>query len=316
MNEQTTFAAQVAANEKAQAHAQEIQQTRVGGLGGSDANILLKIGRDGLAALSATDHKRLCIMLGVTEQQDWGGNAHTQAGHAFEDYAEKTLPWGGFGYEREKVIEQKLANNFKTFAHADFVTGGKRTDVVECKFVQATTQATASKYAAQLQWYYLLGAKSVRLFHGTGTADPFEVFEANIVTIERDEETINYLLHGIKTLDDAISDGWKPETVEKVSLTDTPEIVQQAFVTVAEISAKIKALEEQKTAAAEILKEYIEGFGLSGIVAGDGSKHQVIYNKAGVTRTLDTGKLQADHPNIDLGKYYKVTNKKSSITYK
>ena len=59
MKEQNDFAAQVAATEKAQAHAEEIKQTRIGGLGGSDAAMVLRIGQRGLSALTATDTKRL-----------------------------------------------------------------------------------------------------------------------------------------------------------------------------------------------------------------------------------------------------------------
>lgn len=313
METKNDFAAQVAANEKAQAHAQEIQQTRVGGLGGSDAAILLKIGKEGLAALTATDHKRLCVMMGLTPPDNFGGNAYTNAGHLFEDWAEKNIPWGGGNYEREKVLTQPLAHNFKVFAHADFVTNGV---VVECKFVQGTTQNCATKYAAQLQWYYMLGAKDVRLFHGTGTAEPFEVWDTTVRIIERDDQTINYILAGIKTLDEAISGGWKPEVIDKVVVSDTPEVVQNAFEKMAEVKAKKKALDAEEADAKAVLMEYIEGFGLSGIVAGDGSKHQVIYTKAGVTKTLDTAKLLEDHPAIDLGKYYKTAKRSSSITFK
>lgn len=314
MENQNNFAAQVAASEKAQKHAQEIQQTRIGGLGGSDATLILKIGESGLAALSATDHKRLCIMMGKTEPDNWAGNAFTNAGHLFEDWAEQNIPWGDKGYEREKILSQPLARNFKVFAHADFVEFGEV--VTECKFVQGTTQNCATKYAAQLQWYYMLGAKDVVLFHGSGTADPFEVWETNTLPIARDEQIITYLLAGIKTLDEAISGGWEPEVIDKVVVSDTPEIVQNAFEKMAEVKAKKKALDAEEAEAKAVLMEYIEGFGLSGIVASDGSKHQIIYTKAGVTKTLDTGKLLEDYPAIDLGKYYKLTKRAASITFK
>ena len=49
---QNDFAAHVAADEAAQAHAQEIQQTRIGGLGGSDAALVLRIAERGLAGLT------------------------------------------------------------------------------------------------------------------------------------------------------------------------------------------------------------------------------------------------------------------------
>lgn len=314
--ETTKFAEQVAANEKAQAHAQEIQQTRVGGLGGSDAAILMKIGRDGLGALTQTDHKRLAVMMGLCEQPNWGGNAYTNAGHLFEDYAEKNVPFGNAGYNREVVMEQKLARNFRTFAHADFVCGVNHADVVECKFVQDTTANVISKYYAQLQWYYMLGANVVYLYHGTGTADPFEVEEGNIQFVECDEDAIKILLAGIKTLDDAIEKGWKPQNTEKVELEAVPEMVQRAFETMREIKTKEAELKVLKEGAQAVLKEYLEDFGLTGIVANGEIKHQIIYSAGGTKLSFDSEKFLREHPEFDLPEYYKKTKTKSSVTFK
>lgn len=305
------FAAQVAADKKAQQHAQEILNTRVGGLGGSDATLVLKIGQKGMAALSATDTKRLAIMLGLLKQDDFGGNIYTKAGHAFEDYAERHLPLGC--YQREQLMTVKLARSFKTFAHADFVFDNE--NVVECKFVQQTTQATVTKYAAQLQWYFLMGAKKVFLYHGIGNADPFEVEEATLTEIERDEDIINFLFAGLQTLDQAIENGWQLEVTDKCAYEDTPEIVQHAFDKLAEIKAKEKELAAQKDEVILILKTYCEDFNFSNIKNTE-TGAQVIYSKAGVSRTFDSKKFASDHPNMDLSKYFRTATKAASITFK
>ena len=316
MENQNNFAAQVAASEKAQQHAQEIQQTRIGGLGGSDASMILKIGECGLAALTATDHKRLAVMLGKTEPDTWTGNVYTNAGHAFEDWAENYLPFTNDKYEREKVLSAPLARNFKIFAHADFVTDEGET-VIECKFVQATTEATASKYWAQLQWYYMLGARNVILYHGIGTAEPFEAEETFTRNIERDEETIKMLLAGIQTLDKAISDGWQPEIIDKMLINDTPQSIQEAFAKLADIKKQQKALADEEAKAKEMLLTFMEDFSLSGIVSAQGEeKHQVVYVAAGSTRTFDAAKYAKEHPELDLSPYYKHTTRKASITFK
>lgn len=318
--ETTNFEQQVAAMEQAQEHAQEIRNTRVGGLGGSDASILLKIGTAGMSALTTTDNKRLAIMCGTSDQTDWGGNAYTNAGHMFEDYAEKTLPLNA-NYKREEFIERKLAISFKTFAHADFTerndeNGLERLTVVECKFVQGTTANTISKYYAQLQWYYMLGADAVVLYHGTGTADPFEVFECEAVQVERDETAIKTLLNGIEILDRAIQDGWKPENVEKVQIGDTPESVQDAFERWQAIQAEKKELEAKENEVKATIKEYLEDFGFTGIVAQGDVKHQVIYKRGGTNLSFDCAKFIAEHPEFDLPEYYKKTTIKSSVTFK
>lgn len=319
---QNDFAAQVAADAAAQAHAQDIKQTRVGGLGGSDAALVLRVATKGLAGLTATDLKRLCVMLGTSTQEDFGGNAYTNAGHAFEDYAEKNLPWEiddntQKNYQRELVMSQNLALNFKTFAHADFVTGKERLDVIECKFVQQNTAKVAAKYWPQLQWYYMLGAKSVTLCHGVGNVEPFEVLECTLEKIERDKETIDLLLQGIKLLDDALTSGWRPEPLEKEVLSNTPDIVRKAFEAMADIKYREKAIAAEKAEASKVLKEYCEGFGFTGILADDGSKHQVIYTKGGVSKTFDAEAFLKDNPEYrEYPEYCKTTNRASSVTFK
>lgn len=316
--EQNNFEQQVAAMQNAQEHAQEIKQTRVGGLGGSDAAILMKIGERGLSAMTMTDNKRLAIMLGLSEQTDWSGNAYTNAGHLFEDYAEKSLPFGTKGIKREELIDQKLALNFKTFAHADFTTSDKeyKKIVVECKFVQATSVQVINKYNAQLQWYYMLGADKVFLYHGTGSVDPFEVYTGELIEIDRDEAIINTLLAGIKILDDALTNGWKPENVEKINIEDTPKGIQEAFARLQETKSKKAALEIEEKEASTKVKEYLEDFGFTGIVANGDVKHQVIYKRGGTNFAFDSAKFLQEHPEYDLPEYYKKTTTKSSVTFK
>ena len=315
--EEKNFADFVTAQEQAKSHAEEIKNTRVGGLGGSDAAMVLRVATKGLAGLTATDLKRLCVMCGTYVQDDFAGNAYTNAGHAFEDYAEDTLPFDKTVRQRELVMTQKLALNFKTFAHADFAyINGKDTHVIECKFVQQTTARVVAKYYAQLQWYYMLGAKTVRLYHGTGNAEPFEVIDTHLEKVERDEEIINLLLKGIKLLDDALSSGWRPEPIEKEVLSNTPEVVQKAFAEMEEIKNLEAELKARKDAAAGTLKQYLENWGFTGIMQ-EGTKHQIIYTKGGVSKTFDTAAFLKDHPEYhEHAEYWKTTNRASSVTFK
>lgn len=305
------FAATCAAMERAQAHAQEIKATRVGGLGGSDAAILHKIGQYGLSALSMTDHKRLAIMLGKIEQSDWSGNEYTNAGHAFEDWSAKYI-----NGEREVYMSAELARNFKTFAHADFIdTADNANPVIECKFVQMTTDKVINKYYSQLQWYYLLGAKKVLLFHGIGTAEPFDVEETFLRKIERDDAEIDILRNGIRILDEALSNGWSPEVADKIAVQETPGLVQEAFERLEEIKNKKKVLDDMEKDAKKVLIEYIKGFGLTSIFVPE-TKRQVVYVRESEVRTFDVAKFAAEHPELDLSAYYKVTKRAASITFK
>lgn len=315
MENKTDFAAQVAARESAEQHAEEIRQTRVGGLGGSDAAILLRIGQAGLSALTATDNNRLCVMLGLIPVSGFGGNVYTAAGHKYEDWVDEMKPWGEKHYDREAVLEMPFAKKFKTFAHADFFNAETGV-VVECKFVQADTDKVAQTYHAQLQWYYMLGAKEVYLMHGQGSVEPFEVAENALRHVERDQTAIDTMLNGIKILDDALEGGWQPAQLEKVTIEETPEIVRKAFDEMDAVKVQEAELKARKDAATAVLKAYCEDWGLSGIVRAGENKRQAIYTKAGVTRTLDVEKLRKEHPEIDYEQYYKETKRAASITFK
>ena len=312
-----SFAAQIAKDAEAQAHQQEIQNTRVGGLGGSDAAIVLKIATQGLAALTATDLKRLCVMTGQMAQDDFGGNIYTNAGHAFEEYAEYVLPMGE-QYVREMYIEKPLADKFKTFAHADFafvdVSG---LNVVECKYVQKPTAKVIDTYFAQLQWYYMLGAQKVFLYHGTGEVDPFCVEECNLVEIERDDKTVEMLLQGVKILNDALREGWLPDVPDKMAVEDTPAAIRAAFAELEAVKAEEKAIAERKSAAQKVLKEFCEDMCLTGIYSNEEKKAQIVYTKATTGKTFDSAKYLAMHPEIneeDTPQYFKETKRAASVS--
>ena len=312
-----SFAAQVAKDATAQAHAQEIANTRKGGLGGSDAALVLRIAERGLAGLTATDIRRLCVMIGTAEQPQFE-TPYTNAGHAFEEYAENVLPFGGGTYEREKYITKPLADQFKTFAHADFafvdVSG---LNVVECKYVQKPTEKVIEQYFAQLQWYYMLGAQKVVLYHGTGAVDPFLVEEAQLVPVERDETTVEMLLQGIKILNDALREGWTPQVPDKMNVADAAELVQKAFVEMQAVKAEEAALKARKDKAAATLKEWCEAFSLTGLYNVGEEKHQIIYTRATVGKTFDSAKFLAEHPEYkDAPEYWKETSRAASVTFK
>ena len=303
-----------------QEHNAEIQRTRVGGLGGSDADMLMRVGYNGMSALTATDMKRLSVMMGISEQEQWGGNVYTNAGHAFEDYVEQRVPFGKVNVVREEYIEKSIARNFKTFAHADFTTRSGRAkkifNVVECKFVQKDTDKVAQEYAAQLQWYYILGAQSVILVHGRGPVDPFnpDEVEAAHMKIERDDEICQCILRGLDLIDVAISAGWKPITPEKQHVADTSVTVQKAFEQLQRCKKMRDEIDEIETAAKAVLASYMEDFACSSIFADNGDA--VSITKASTSRTFDGAKFLKAHPEFDTDEYYKTVNRKASISFK
>jgi hypothetical protein len=94
--------------------------------------------------------------------------------------------------------------------------------------------------------------------------------------------------------------------------------VQDAFAVLAEVKQQEAALKDRKTAASKVLQEYIEGFGLTGIVAeAEGKKVQVIYTRASVSKSFDSVTFLKEHPEYnDDPRYWKTTNRSASVTLK
>lgn len=297
----------------AKAHAEEIKTSRVGGLGGSDAAMVLKVGRNGTCALSNTDIKRLCVMLGIEEPCNFGGNAATEAGHSFEDYiAERLKMIYPQGYIREAKMMGEDHRHFNTFAHADFLTASKK--VIECKFVQDTTQNVLAKYYAQLQWYYYLGADCVTLCHGVGNVEPFEVIDYTFLDVPRDEQAIEDIKMGLKTIDTwCISEG-SPQVPAEVDMqAKQRKLVRKYFTRKRKVDVMTAEMEQIK---AELQAEMEAG----NIVKVSGtldSKNTAVvtFRKGSTRRTLDTTKTLAKYPELNEQRdLWKTTTAKSSLT--
>ena len=114
-----------------QQHQQEIESTRVGGFGGSDAAMFLRIAkRGGVDGLSNTDLYRIAVAMGIKPYAPVPVTEAMQAGHTFEDSYERMLKdRGDKNFEREvndvlnylpaeclarTIIEQNIEKNMKS----------------------------------------------------------------------------------------------------------------------------------------------------------------------------------------------------------
>lgn len=306
MNEFEQFSAK-------QTHAEEIKTSRVGGLGGSDAAMVLKIGRNGLQSLCNTDVKRLRVMLGLDEPCNFGGNAATEAGHAFEDYMTEILRIIYLQcFIREKKMTGEEYTHFKTFAHADFLTSSNK--VIECKFVQGTTNEVLSKYYAQLQWYYYLGANCVTLCHGVGNVEPFEVIDYTFLDVPRDEQTIEVIRNGLRLIDEYCSNEQEVSAPSEVEMQTKQRLLVRKYLT---RKRKVDMLTAEMDKIKAELQDEMENNNIakiSGAINSD-SAAVVIFRKGSTRRTLDTTKALARYPELnEQGELWKTTTSKSSLT--
>ena len=287
-------------------HKNEIEATRVGGFGGSDAKMFYKIGLKGLSALNNTDKKRIRVAKGIDEYKPITVNDAMQRGHDFEDWYEKQS-FAPLNAEREVAISSMLAKNFKTFAHADFFSNG---EVWELKCLSNPENAY-NDYFEQLQWYFMLGAVNVWLAVSDsnysfieGTTFPVE--------IKRDERIIDILRNGIKlldqnwdTLDLEVGDEWSESDLlpfEKEDITVFASYLQR-------IQQLEELAEESKLKVFNFMKD-------NGIKSLKSDYYTVTFIPESTTATLDKKKLFTAHPEVKEQDFLKISPKKAYITVK
>ena len=290
-------------------HKNEIEVTRKGGFGGSDAKMFYKIGLKGLSALNNTDKKRIRVAKGIDEYKPIPMSEAMQRGHDFEDWYEKQK-FAPIEASREGVITDKhAAVNFKIFAHADFVDYGDR-EVWELKCVQNPDNAVQDYYE-QLQWYYMLEAWKVWLVvcdSNQSFADGTRMPEL----IERNESIIEILRNGIKLLDDNWDD-LNLEVGEDWTDEDLMPFEKKVVDALAKYLIEIKELEAEADRRRQTVFDFMNTNGIKSLKS---DYYTITYVPESTTSTLDKKKLFAEHPEIKESNYQKISPKKAFITVK
>jgi hypothetical protein len=295
-------------------HQNEIERTRVGGFGGSDAKMFYKIGLRGLSALSNSDKKRIRVAKGIDEYKPVYQTEAMRKGHEFEDWwFRDSIYLEGPKWEREVKIKKGLATNFKTFAHADaLMEVRKQIHIIELKCLTDPSSAL-EQYKAQLQWYYILGAHSVFILIGDNSkGDDFDEMPILKHSIERDEQFIKTLLHGIKLLDDnwdnldlELQEEWTSEDLLPFEATEV-ELMTNYLQEIKKLEALV---EEKKNNLLHFMQD-------NGVKSINSENYIITYTPAGTTSRFNKAKLLKDHPEIDESKYTTVSERKGYVTIK
>ena len=299
-------------------HQQEIENTRVGGFGGSDAAMFLRIAKKGgVEELSNTDLYRIAVAMGIKPYVPVSPTEAMNNGHIFEDSYARMLKDSIWAVDREvKLVAECQPANFRIFAHADFVINGKSAVkkfliVHECKFIQdeeKTVDVVAETYKAQLQWYYMLGVvEYVDLIRGYG--DP-EYPSTQSLIIDKDEEIINQLKLGIRLLDEAISDGWVPE-IEEEFASAMSEKMQNIIHDYEKLKFQKSAIEEKLE---ELQKQIVEYMTISNVAKINGILGTISRTADSVVESFDSDKFKKENVKL-YNKYIKKSTRKGSLRY-
>ena len=295
---------------KKENHDQEIRSTRVGGFGGSDAAMVLSIAKaiENGEKLTTTQRHRLNQLKGL-EQVPQFCNADTEAGHRFEDEVAETLR----DWTREQIMYDKkgdLYESFRVFAHADFYLS-KTASVKECKWTRSLNlDGLRERYAAQLQWYYMLGANSVSLAYCIVNAESGED-ERGCVDVPRYDEMIEDLRAALRLIDTRFGD--LDTEITELDDEEIPDNIRQEILIMRELTAKIKGLEEARDQHRASVQEWMESKKATKAAGWWGS---VTYTAASERKDFDKKSFGKDHPDLLAAYSQKVTKKAAYITAK
>lgn len=303
---------------KKENHNEEIRATRTGGFGGSDAQLLLEIGdrlHKGLP-LTTTMKRRIRIAKGIDKARPDFTTEDIERGRAFEDEVAARLaaaPGPGHMWDRETFITspEVAPVNFRAFAHADFCDL-QTMSVKEVKWSRVLTpDGLVQRYAAQLQWYYLLGAKSVTLvYHCEPGKDGGEALEGSVDVLP-DRSVIANLKSVILALDIA----WDTLdlTVTEYSEEETAPTVLEAIKSLMEATAR---KEEAEREVAALKEELAEAFRANEATRFYGSYGSISMIPARESMQFDSQAFAKAHPDLFAAFCTKLVRKQEYITCK
>ena len=303
------------AMEKEMAHQNEIESTRVGGFGGSDAKMFYKIGLKGLSSLSNSDKVRIRVAKGVTPYNSIPQTAAMRKGHDFEDWFADKFRHHADKMDRERKISARLAVNFDTFAHADFSKKNGKA-VIELKCVSDPDRAVDNNIE-QLQWYHMLGVENVNLIvcDSMATDMGYPDFDAGLrdpVDVERNDGMIQTMMHGVKLLDDnwltldlRVGDEWSDEDLFPAEQREVMEMAQY----LREIKSMEAIIEERKAKMCEFMAK-------NNIKSIQSEMYSITMVPAGTTSRFDKSKLLRDYPEINEADYTTTSERKAYVTVK
>lgn len=304
---------------------QEIEQTRVGSLGSSDAALVLRVGTNGIDGLTDTDKFRLAVLKGQAERVDYK-TAAMALGDKIEqtifDILSKKFPQAKSNPLHEDEQMSKYYG-FRILNHIDVeVETEDRVIWYEIKASKHTTEQVLSDYAAQLQWHWMLlnkcyqkSGKSLQLHlvhYQTGVSENFQASNISIKEIKEDSTVQNALYGGFVELKEYLPKFVyeKPEEMSIRLVGD--EQVQVLREEAEQAIIQIKVLEKQIEDFKSALREYMQTNNIKKIYSDN---YSVTLTPASVAKTFDSKRFKSEQPDI-YNQYLQEVERKASVTIK
>lgn len=292
-------------NFNSEEYKKSIIASREGGFGGSDARTVVEIAERiaGGQQLSTTHKHRLLQVLGMEKPKEFS-TPEIESGHAFEAYVAEDMPKG---WERESKItdgDPERYEHFRVFAHADFYNRDMER-VKECKWSRKfSVEGLKERYQYQLQWYYMLGVKSVSLCYDTEEGQ-------GSVEIRKDADTVGLLREALRVIDTHWSE--LDLNITERDETEVAPAINKQLQDLRTLEAQKAFLQAQIDEIRTLVSGYMEETETTKI---SGSYGVVSYTAPTESVQFDSKKFAKDHADLYTAYKTKLVKKSGYITCK
>ena len=319
---------------------QDIVQTRVGHLGGSDAKMIQSVAEAGKIPQSAM--KRLAVCKGLAEQPQFT-NPAIEFGNYVESMVFESLHSQDERWQSNPcLVSGKYSRkNVEVIDHVDFLLvddKNRMITIAECKATHSTFEQTRDEYKWQLAHHWILGQEvaktrgnyKVRLLlchyytDGIDLTQPFE-FDPSRLTVKqlRNMEKLSKAYHIAEAMDiiDNFLETFTEYYEDEVDGNLLPEKVKTEFDQVTTFLTEIKEREKKVEDFKKKLTEFMVSKGIKGIKT-DAWSITLVNESESVSvdyKAIFANEIEAKKPRIanKLKKQYKkVAKKKAYIMIK
>lgn len=304
-------------------HKTEIINTRVGGLGSSDAKMVVGIAERG--TLNYADKERIAVMLGLAEKRQITSKA-IELGNVIEDAVFEVF---------QRDFRSNITSNprytmdipsitFRVSNHIDFeISTPNELIWVEHKSTIHGINQALEDYKYQLAWHAMLGqdkaqgeGKKFKLLLSHYDTNEFEgVFEAsklNIVGVTPNNHLINKICKGLLIINEQIPTfEWQPNE-GILHASSLPTEINDKCEMMAYHLRKIKEMTEQVDTFKAKMCELMVANNVKSIVT---DAFTITLVEQSVSTTFDKSKFAKEHPDM-VAQYEKKSIRKPYVTIK
>ena len=295
----------------------EIEVTRVGHLGSSDADMVVRIAKRGY--IDEADKPRIAQMLGLVVLQKVE-TPSMRLGHELEDYFFSVVKekYGDSAVSNPRYVSKKITpKHFKVINHIDVeVEASLLLTWVEHKATKhQSIDEVYKKYYNQLQWHWMLLREKAEENEQLPTLKlawyDTQRGEFSYANVDEDTDVIELIRKGIEIIDRAC-ENFEWSQPEELPVEAMPDSVQVAISNVSEALAQIEKLNELVDAFKQKMVDAMLSNNIKSI-KNDYISITLVNESTSVT--FDKKKFSEEHPEL-AKQYERISKKKPYIIIK